>query len=93
MASDGCGFAAVFSPFLLSLDVFGDRSFPPLWPILTIYLVWSLWIDNASETGGRPSNFVRSLPFWRYFADYYPATYVFSSSFAIYSVFTLLIGL
>ncbi len=51
-------------------------SFPPLWPFLALYLTW-VYIDKAPEHGGRSSEWSRSSIFWRYFADYYPASWVF----------------
>jgi len=48
-------------------------SFPPLWPILGVYYLWVL-CDNKAEYGGRLNMRVRSLSFWKYFADYYPAS-------------------
>ncbi|KAG6827779.1 hypothetical protein H0H92_010472 [Tricholoma furcatifolium] len=50
-------------------------SIPPLWPFLAIYLIW-LYFDNSPENGGRMSPWFRSLRFWRYFADYYPASFL-----------------
>ncbi|KAF8887350.1 diacylglycerol acyltransferase-domain-containing protein [Infundibulicybe gibba] len=50
-------------------------SFPPLWPLLAVYQLWALCIDNGPENGGRLSPWFRSNPVWRYFADYYPASY------------------
>ncbi|KAF9256519.1 diacylglycerol acyltransferase [Marasmius fiardii PR-910] len=49
-------------------------SIPPLWPFLTIYFIWVRWIDQSPEKGGRTSQWFRKLSFWRYFADYYPAS-------------------
>ncbi|KAG7094327.1 hypothetical protein E1B28_007926 [Marasmius oreades] len=49
-------------------------SLPPLWPFLTIYFIWVRWIDQSPEKGGRTSPWFRKLSFWRYFADYYPAS-------------------
>jgi len=49
-------------------------SFPPLWPLLTVYLIWARWIDDSPERGGRRSRWLRSSRFWMYFADYYPAS-------------------
>ncbi|KAI0034470.1 DAGAT-domain-containing protein [Vararia minispora EC-137] len=49
-------------------------SFPPLWPFLIAYIIWMLYIDAAPESGGRLSPWFRSLPFWKYFAEYYPAS-------------------
>ncbi|KAF8909272.1 diacylglycerol acyltransferase-domain-containing protein [Gymnopilus junonius] len=51
-----------------------DLSFPPLWPILAAYYIWARWIDQAPEFGGRSSQWFRSMRFWKYFADYYPAS-------------------
>lgn len=51
-------------------------SIPPLWPLLTVYLIWALFIDKAPERGGRASEWMRNLRFWRYFADYYPASFM-----------------
>ncbi|PPQ85401.1 hypothetical protein CVT25_006397 [Psilocybe cyanescens] len=50
-------------------------SIPPLWPILTVYFIWARFIDNSPERGGRSLNWWRSSRFWKYFADYYPASY------------------
>ncbi|KAF8735167.1 hypothetical protein AX14_002622 [Amanita brunnescens Koide BX004] len=50
-------------------------SFPPLWPFLALYLTW-VHIDKAPEHGGRRSEWFRSSIFWRYFADYYPASFL-----------------
>ncbi|KAH9479273.1 Diacylglycerol O-acyltransferase 2B [Psilocybe cubensis] len=50
-------------------------SIPPLWPVLTVYFVWARFIDQAPERGGRSWHWWRSSRFWRYFADYYPASY------------------
>ncbi|EPQ56172.1 diacylglycerol acyltransferase [Gloeophyllum trabeum ATCC 11539] len=51
-------------------------SFPPLWPFLAAYLIWIRWIDRSPEHGGRISPWFRSMRFWRYFADYYPASFL-----------------
>ena len=55
-------------------------SIPPLWPFLAVYLFWVRCIDKSPENGGRTSQWFRSLSFWKYFADYYPASYVFYAS-------------
>lgn len=52
-----------------------DSSFPFLWPILAVYMLF-VYIDKAPEHGGRSNQWFRSCLFWRYFADYYPASYV-----------------
>jgi hypothetical protein len=49
-------------------------SIPPLWPLLVAYLLWIHYIDNSSDHGGRRNPWFRSIRFWRYFADYYPAS-------------------
>ncbi|OSX64047.1 hypothetical protein POSPLADRAFT_1045179 [Postia placenta MAD-698-R-SB12] len=49
-------------------------SFPPLWPLLAVYMLWALCIDTSPEHGGRFSPWFRAGRFWRYFADYYPAS-------------------
>ncbi|KAI8996481.1 DAGAT-domain-containing protein [Trametes punicea] len=51
-------------------------SFPPLWPVLAAYMVWVLYIDKSPENGGRLSPWFRSMGLWRYFADYYPASFL-----------------
>lgn len=51
-------------------------SIPPLWPFIFAYIIWMFYIDTAPEHGGRMSHWFRSLPFWRYFAEYYPASLI-----------------
>ncbi|KDQ26471.1 hypothetical protein PLEOSDRAFT_1057032 [Pleurotus ostreatus PC15] len=51
-------------------------SIPPLWPLLTFYTIWIRWIDKSPDYGGRPSHWFRSMALWRYFADYYPASFL-----------------
>ncbi|KAF8957112.1 diacylglycerol acyltransferase-domain-containing protein [Flammula alnicola] len=51
-------------------------SIPPLWPFLAIYYFWARWIDNSPERGGRSSMWFRSTRFWKYFAEYYPASFL-----------------
>ncbi|EIM86945.1 DAGAT-domain-containing protein [Stereum hirsutum FP-91666 SS1] len=50
-------------------------SIPPLWPFLAAYLLWALYVDTAPEHGGRTSPWFRSVRFWKYFAEYYPASF------------------
>lgn len=50
-------------------------SFPPLWPFLAIYFIWLLYVDGGPEHGGRLSPWFRSLPFFKHFAEYYPASF------------------
>ncbi|EPT01116.1 hypothetical protein FOMPIDRAFT_97313 [Fomitopsis schrenkii] len=49
-------------------------SIPPLWPVLALYMLWSLYVDKSPEHGGRLSPWFRAGRLWRYFADYYPAS-------------------
>ncbi|KAF7985775.1 hypothetical protein HWV62_391 [Athelia sp. TMB] len=49
-------------------------SIPPLWPLLVVYLLWIHCFDNSPDHGGRRSPWFRSMRFWNYFADYYPAS-------------------
>jgi len=51
-------------------------SYPPLWPFLAVYAIWGRWIDKSPEHGGRRSPWFRSLRFWQYFAEYYPASFM-----------------
>ncbi|KAJ9051069.1 diacylglycerol O-acyltransferase 1 [Entomophthora muscae] len=45
---------------------------PFLWPILIAYLAY-MYFDESPETGGRKSEWMRRLPFWKWYADYFPA--------------------
>nr|GAT53475.1 diacylglycerol o-acyltransferase [Mycena chlorophos] len=49
-------------------------SYPPLWPLLVVYLIWVNYIDDGPENGTRSSDWFRSLKLWTYFVDYYPAS-------------------
>ncbi|KAG6877538.1 hypothetical protein C0993_006231 [Termitomyces sp. T159_Od127] len=51
-------------------------SIPPLWPLLGIYMIWVRFFDKSPEHGGRMSPWFRSLRYWKYFADYYPASFL-----------------
>ncbi|KAH9851865.1 DAGAT-domain-containing protein [Lenzites betulinus] len=51
-------------------------SFPPLWPVLAAYIIWIRYIDKSPEYGGRLNPWFRSIKFWRYFAEYYPASFL-----------------
>lgn len=67
------------SPALHTLltDLRGDSSsIPAIWPFLAVYMIWIRWIDKSPVTGGRSSVWFRGSRFWKYFADYYPASYV-----------------
>ncbi|KAI0766022.1 DAGAT-domain-containing protein [Irpex lacteus] len=48
-------------------------SYPPLWPFLALYLLF-IYVDPSPEHGGRLSPWFRRGRFWRYFAEYYPAS-------------------
>lgn len=71
-------------------------SFPPLWPVLAAYMFWVLVIDKSPVTGGRSSQWFRGMSLWRYFSEYYPASYVSlyssSSSLLIHVRISLSIG-
>lgn len=54
-------------------------SLPPLWPLLTVYLIW-MWFDDAHESGGRKVKWVRRLPIFKYFAEYFPVSLIKVSS-------------
>ncbi|KAI0741800.1 DAGAT-domain-containing protein [Daedaleopsis nitida] len=64
--------AVVWAPFFFFYLI----SFPPLWPLLAAYWIWVAYIDRSPEHGGRLSPWFRSLSFWRYFAEYYPASFL-----------------
>lgn len=51
-------------------------SVPLTWPILIPYLIWIFFIDNAPENGGRRFSWVRKLPVFRYFAEYFPISMI-----------------
>jgi len=68
-------FWALLIPILFSLFLF-LCSFPSLWPFLVAYLIWVHYIDGAPELGGRISPWFRSLIFWRFFAEYNPASFL-----------------
>ncbi|KAI0684976.1 DAGAT-domain-containing protein [Cytidiella melzeri] len=48
-------------------------SYPPLWPFLALYALFIV-LDPSPENGGRLSPWFRRGRFWRYFAEYYPAS-------------------
>lgn len=60
------------APFKANSNV--RSSFPPLWPFLAVYVIWARFFDASPEHGGRMSPWFRSWRFWKYFADYYPAS-------------------
>ncbi|TFY61185.1 hypothetical protein EVG20_g7148 [Dentipellis fragilis] len=74
-AADNRGCVMVDYDLLHELKDAGSSSFPPLWPILLPYVIWALYIDKAPEHGGRLSPWFRSIRFWKYFAEYYPASF------------------
>ena len=44
-----------------------NRSVPPLWIILIPYCIW-ITFDKAPDTGGRPKEWARRSPMWKYFS-------------------------
>jgi len=66
-------------PFLFSdepqLTAVTCSSYPPLWPFMLLYFIW-IRFDPAPERGGRMSPWLRGIRFWKFFAEYYPASYV-----------------
>lgn len=50
-------------------------SIPPLWPVITIYLIW-MWFDDAHESGGRRVQYVRRLSIFKRFAEYFPISVI-----------------
>lgn len=83
---DACICVAVHFPMVRMYSWFGltvimrsfwlNRSIPPIWPLLIIYLIWIMYIDGSPEHGGRRSPWFRSLIVWKYFGDYFPASWV-----------------
>lgn len=51
------------------------RSIPPLWPLITFYLIW-MFFDDAHENGGRQSAYIRRLGVFKYFAEYFPVSQI-----------------
>ncbi|KAG0320795.1 diacylglycerol O-acyltransferase 1 [Dissophora globulifera] len=47
-----------------------------MWPIVIIYLLWILMLDQAPERGGRRVQWWRNWRGWTYFAQYFPMTLV-----------------
>ncbi|CDW98661.1 hypothetical protein [Sporisorium scitamineum] len=71
----GVLFWALLLPICLSL-FFLLLSVPLLWPVLIPYLIWINFIDDAPENGGRRFSWVRKLPVFRYFAEYFPISMI-----------------
>lgn len=46
-------------------------SIPLLWPLIIPYVIW-MRLDTAPETGGRRFGWLRSLPLWRWYCEYFP---------------------
>jgi 2-acylglycerol O-acyltransferase 2/2-acylglycerol O-acyltransferase 1 len=53
-------------------------SFPPLWPLILVYLVYFVFFDYRSHENGdsikKASPFFRNSLLWKYFSDYFPLT-------------------
>lgn len=45
------------------------------WPLLLIYFAY-MFFDDKFERGGRPSEWYRTLPMWKWFCAYFPAKLV-----------------
>ncbi len=71
----GVLFWALLLPICLSI-FFLLLSIPYAWPILIPYLIWINFIDDAPENGGRRFSWVRKLPVFRYFAEYFPISMI-----------------
>ncbi|KAK9708895.1 diacylglycerol O-acyltransferase 1 [Basidiobolus ranarum] len=65
---------ASFLPICLVLFLFG-LAVPLFWPILFAYLIWA-YFDTAPRTGSRRNNWIRSLPCWRWFVEFFPIAIV-----------------
>lgn len=48
---------------------------PLFWPLAIAYLTW-MFLDKAPEQGGRRIEWVRRLPMWKYFAEFFPISIV-----------------
>lgn len=46
--------------------------FTPVWYIPLLYLMWYVYDFNQSSRGGRRREWVRKLPLWNWFRDYFP---------------------
>ncbi|ORX94077.1 diacylglycerol acyltransferase [Basidiobolus meristosporus CBS 931.73] len=51
--------------FLLCLSI------PIFWPLMIIYLIWA-YFDKAPREGSRKSEWMRRLPLWRWFVEFFP---------------------
>ncbi|KAI8987121.1 diacylglycerol acyltransferase type 2B [Pilobolus umbonatus] len=60
----------------LSLSVFfWSMLYPFLWPFHIAYLIY-MYLDQSPENGGYRYERMRRLPFWNYFAGYFPVKLV-----------------
>ncbi|XP_028172003.1 2-acylglycerol O-acyltransferase 2-like [Ostrinia furnacalis] len=46
------------------------------WWVAILYLMWMIYDIEVCNRGGRISNWVRNLPVWRYYCDYFPVKLV-----------------
>jgi len=53
--------------------------FSPLVFLWLPYAIWALFFDQAPYNGTRASSFVRSLPLWKHFRDFFPARLIRST--------------
>lgn len=72
-------YVAVLPASMLDSPCMLSSSIPALWPFLALYIAWIRWIDKSPEHGTRLNPWFRSLKIWKYFAEYYPASYVSGS--------------
>lgn len=59
-------------PFATQWTFFLCFLIPPLWPFLIGYLIF-IHYDDSPETGGRRVEWVRRLPLWKWYAEFFPA--------------------
>jgi 2-acylglycerol O-acyltransferase 2 len=46
---------------------------PLMWPLYIGYLLWMVADSEAPHAGTRKQQWIRRLPIWKYFKDYFPA--------------------
>jgi len=74
---NGIVFLTLVSSLSVSVSVATNyirSALPSLWPAILTYMIWALLFDKAPDQGGRPSEWVRALKCWNWFAGYYPAS-------------------
>ncbi|XP_030752581.1 2-acylglycerol O-acyltransferase 1-like [Sitophilus oryzae] len=69
-----CGFIwLIFGGFICLIFSVYLVLFTKYWLVTSVYLLWVLWDLKTSETGGRPSKWVRNWRWWYYMKEYFPA--------------------